>query len=653
MHGEPYEFKMAAFLFARGLNRTEEFRLASNVDGAGDFDDLVFRYRLREPDVWKTCFIQLKHKKNGGTIQRSSLTQMSGNFSLLKYFKSFCEIKNKAATEPNLKQCGPFDDFEFVIYTNQKMVVNCPLQGGDSDPLDILNSGTDKGKYITFDETCDKDIFGFFEEFSGCKKHIGELDSLLKNRNSIDRNIKEKIKHLQNSVKNKVILEKLDILKTNVSTNIETTWISGLEKCDFSLFKEFLSKVKIFHNQSNEESLKVLTETELQQACKASPSVANFMYTKFEEGFSNWWREDGNVEWLNENSELWQDVQKHIISETKEISEPQIQEIERCGIRFSEQHLQKLSDTIEQNTVLNIVTNSSVPILQKLRTYQALNILGYTNTLFIGLKSLLNKSKEIKNLWPCKWNDVLVVDCGSDGYVAHRVLDILQQSVECEEGLDISDENTVEALVDDLQKYQQKLILISRRVRASRFQGTLQNIIKYFENNCDISDLDEKSQKQILERTVNFQGTRVALSTLVGTDPSETIKNLLDSDVMSILLSNKHELSVGRQLGGHCKYYVPRVLQHQVYLKKEILKLTGEAIQFAVSGLQADELEKYLPVGEKMCEFVYDESERSHTFKIVSDFSKTGLSPELENMKAYNEAGQKVKPEEVRYIILE
>ena len=56
---------MAAFLFARALKRTEQFRLASNVDGAGAFDDLVFRYRLREPDVWKTCFIQLKHKERG------------------------------------------------------------------------------------------------------------------------------------------------------------------------------------------------------------------------------------------------------------------------------------------------------------------------------------------------------------------------------------------------------------------------------------------------------------------------------------------------------------------------------------------------------------------------------------------------------------
>jgi ankyrin repeat protein len=164
--------------------------------------------------------------------------------------------------------------------------------------------------------------------------------------------------------------------------------------------------------------------------------------------------------------------------------------------------------------------------------------------------------------------------------------------------------------------------------------------------------LDEESQKQILESQVNFQGIYVALSTLVGTDPPDSIKALLDSDVISILLSNEQELSVGRQLSFHYKYYVPRVLQHHIYLKEDILKLTDYAVTFAISGLQADELKNYLPASEKICEFVCNERERSHNFKIVSDFSKTGLSSELENMETYNEPGQNVEPEEVRYIIL-
>jgi len=96
-------------------------------------------------------------------------------------------------------------------------------------------------------------------------------------------------------VTNKTIVEELKSLEEKVNTHIETTWIDELAKCDFNLFEEFLSKVKIFHSQSNEESLKGLIETELQQACKASPSVANFIYTKFEESLYKWQGKRGKL----------------------------------------------------------------------------------------------------------------------------------------------------------------------------------------------------------------------------------------------------------------------------------------------------------------------------------------------------------------------
>jgi len=187
-----------------------------------------------------------------------------------------------------------------------------------------------------------------------------------------------------------------------------------------------------------------------------------------------------------------------MISKMNGISKPEFQEIDTCGIRFNKQHLQKLSDAIRQNTVLNIVTNSKFRILQKLKNYQALNTLGYKDSLFIAIKSLMIERKEIQKLWPCKWNDVLVVDCGSDGNVAHTVLDILQPSANCEKSFGRSDHNTSETTIDVLQKCQTKVILLSTRQKDSNFQEKLRNI-SYFEDNCDISVLDEKSQKLILE----------------------------------------------------------------------------------------------------------------------------------------------------------
>jgi hypothetical protein len=89
-----------------------------------------------------------------------------------------------------------------------------------------------------------------------------------------------------------------------------------------------------------------------------------------------------------------------------------------------------------------------------------------------------------------------------------------------------------------------------------------------------------------------------------------------------------------------------------LYLKEDILKLTDNTITFAVSSLQADELKKYLPPGEKICEFVYDVRERSHSFKTASDFSKTGLSSESGTVKTHQTLGLEIKPDYERYNIL-
>jgi len=276
-------------------------------------------------------------------------------------------------------------------------------------------------------------------------------------------------------------------------------------------------------------------------------------------------------------------------------------------VRFKLQHIESLCDTITQNTFLNIVTNSEIHNLQKLITSQALNFVGYKNSLFIGLKSLMTGSKDIHNLWPCKWSAALVIDCDCDGNVADILLDILQETVDGEQNTDRCNDSEVGTLVGVLQKYQQKVILILKGQHinlAASVQEKLGNINVAYEDNCVFSDLDEKSQTQILQRTVNFQGIDVALDSLLGTDLLECTKSLLDSDVISILLSNEQELCVGRQLSDLPTYYVPRVLQHHIYLKDDILKQTHNTITFAVSGLLADELKKYLPAGEKLCEFV-------------------------------------------------
>jgi len=289
---------MAAFLFARALNKTKDFKLASNIDGAGNFDDLVFRYELKESHVCKTCFIQLKHKKTGHIFKRSSLRKKFEELNLLHFFNSYCKIKKNAATEHNLKQCGQFLDFEFVIYTNGEMGGKSTYKENESDPLSILSSGKDKGKYITFDEKSenDRDIFVHFENLSQIKGPLTEFNCTVNSRNDLHKEIKEKISELSIALQNKGPSVEMECE--------EATEIQVAIECDYTLYKEFLTKVKIFQNQSDEESLRGLIEEELQEAREA----LTFNYLKFQEGIFRWFVKDGEVEWLNKNSGLWKAV---------------------------------------------------------------------------------------------------------------------------------------------------------------------------------------------------------------------------------------------------------------------------------------------------------------------------------------------------------
>jgi hypothetical protein len=305
--GKMNERKMAAFLFARALHRAEEFLLASNVDGLEAFDDLVFRYRLKGSDVWKTSFVQLKekqgttkHEKKEVLIQFSSLIKMSGDFSLLKYFESFCHIKSNSSTHENLKHCGPFDDFQFVIYTNAKIEMNSDSQAEYSDPLNIFCSGTNCGMCITFNGAADKNVFKFFEKLSKYQDLLVRLDKMVVGGTRVGAEIDQKIESFRHSDTNKAIKGTLQGLKSNFSKDGVTRLIGEPEKCDFKLYK----KVTIFRSQSNEIFLQELIKKELVEACKLSHSVAESIYTEFGKGLSKWWKLNKNVLWHRNNAQL-------------------------------------------------------------------------------------------------------------------------------------------------------------------------------------------------------------------------------------------------------------------------------------------------------------------------------------------------------------
>jgi hypothetical protein len=157
-----------------------------------------------------------------------------------------------------LKLCGPFDEFEFVIYTNAEFERNCTVKLDDMDPARILSSGRNPGGCITFDEERDNDIFRLFQDLSQCHDLISEQNPLMYGAEKKEADMLSRTEILQESVSSEQISKILQNLKSlSIKSGIET-FRKELQKCNFSLCKKFLQKVKIFQCQSDMKHLENL-----------------------------------------------------------------------------------------------------------------------------------------------------------------------------------------------------------------------------------------------------------------------------------------------------------------------------------------------------------------------------------------------------------
>lgn len=133
LHGTIYQAKLLG-LFAKRGKDMYGFRLATEMDSAGKFDDIVFTYRRH--DTFQTRFLQAKHKKDPQEekIKISDLysTDYNNPFCLQKYLVSFCDIKQNKYFELSEKE-------DFTIITNTDLDIQRNQNNDKSKPLKELN----------------------------------------------------------------------------------------------------------------------------------------------------------------------------------------------------------------------------------------------------------------------------------------------------------------------------------------------------------------------------------------------------------------------------------------------------------------------------------------------------------------------------------
>jgi ankyrin repeat protein len=344
MEGELYEVKFAALLFTRGLNSSEDFQLACNVDYAGYFDDIVFKLGKQ------MVFIQLKHRKNTKKkIKLQQLTKKHGKFSLVRYFESYCQMKQQWENSEDMQYCGKFKDFFFGIYTNAVISKDVGNDVHNTDLHNILSSG---GRCISFTED------------SSLMKHFTDLPDF------------------------KEFLPDSPVFKKS--------------HVDLSDFKNFLSQLLFFTGQAAQSDLDDLIGQEIE--CLYGTRA---VYSKFLIWVQYWWQNSNY--YLTNQIPFWKDIFQACVDN---ISEEKHKEIEVFGIRFKEDKLDVIRRHLILNQMLHVIPEGAGDCakLSCLKVHQSLSTQCH---ILVDGKTLQSRWSEVLAQWGRFCDFLVVVEADS------------------------------------------------------------------------------------------------------------------------------------------------------------------------------------------------------------------------------------------------
>ena len=237
---QQFDFKMATVMGLRGMERSENFELATKVGIAGNFYDIVYTAGGR----W--YFLHLKHTENP---KENRLKERDLRKLLQKSFKSYCDVKHG----DNFKDI-PFDNSQFIIYTNKELTPALLEHKRKQREDDIFFKTCDKGEIFSFfqeDKENQIDIYKLLTNELQQSKEFRELmieflNKLImvtgqKGQHELDKVIAEEItKHDVARVDNEVF--KTEIL--DFKTRVELWCRDKKEKMTATMFRNWLQEAK-------------------------------------------------------------------------------------------------------------------------------------------------------------------------------------------------------------------------------------------------------------------------------------------------------------------------------------------------------------------------------------------------------------------------
>ncbi|XP_063904028.1 uncharacterized protein LOC135123367 [Zophobas morio] len=210
--GKEYEEVVLAFVVLELIKdvETKNFHVSSNEEGFGAFDDIVIKTESNKGNEIKA--VQLKHNENK-ILSTKSLMSKTGDFSILKYFKSFQEIKKEVD--------------EFILFTNR------PFKCDDNTSFQL-----------------EEEEFSIIPVKVKAASELAEIDSAYQFKiieEDWNVEMRPKIRQYQKFFSKFYLYtdqKKVEILKNSVAENFKTTYYSDQE-----IFEKFFKRLSEWNIQ--------------------------------------------------------------------------------------------------------------------------------------------------------------------------------------------------------------------------------------------------------------------------------------------------------------------------------------------------------------------------------------------------------------------
>jgi len=570
LHGNDYQLKLLMLFASQGINCDVAFRLATEMDEAEKFDDLVFRYTDDQGYV-KYRFLQAKHRQFLGEENKIKVSDLksdkdNNDFSLQKYFLSYLKDIEKEEFQDGTPE-------DFIICTNAD--------------FDFEPSTTKKEYKETIDS---KKIWkAYFSE-----KNDKSVLNLGGKRYQFNEN---------RSIRTKIISELQPIFQNSLKRN-------KLNDDNIEKIEDFLNKLVFVVMPSG-----VILEQKIKEKIGNEFNlISEIVYTKFFKNMYDWMKHriqsgekgGGKAHFLtNEDVTKFLNEARHNIANLGLISSTLINktEIEKLSLNFKDdiETVKEIKRYLSIKQILIVCSENS--LLSKIKVHQMLtkNIMNIIFSDLKSLSSLLDSVADPIKAFSSKEKNYLII-----------------------ENLFTLDEDAENLLIRFYQivigDHNKKFILIIQPVQKNSilqlFNDT--NHVKIIEdNNNKLEDLTPNSIEKILETEIMIFGEKRKLASLTTDASKNDLYSAIDGDALTTLI-NSDSIIIGSKHKYDFDTYIeiPRTLTYQTKIDKKCLNEIKNDL-FAISGIDEYTLLQLIPNEDQIREFVVKDQNKNKPIRFI------------------------------------